>query len=74
LRSAIPRCTSTAHRTASIALWNSAKKPSPVFFTTRRPVFLDFRLDYIPEMGLEPLVRPLLIRAHETGVTRHVGG
>jgi hypothetical protein len=38
------------------------------------PLFRDFRLDYIPEMGLEPLVRPLLIRAHETGVTRHVGG
>ena len=34
-RSAIPRCTSTAQRTASTTLANSAKKPSPVFLTTR---------------------------------------
>jgi hypothetical protein len=32
-RSAIARCTSTAQRTASTTLANSAKKPSPVFFT-----------------------------------------
>jgi hypothetical protein len=31
----IPRCTSTAHRTAPTTLENSAKKPSPVFFTIR---------------------------------------
>ena len=35
LASAIPRCTSTAHRMAATTLENSAKKPSPVFFTTR---------------------------------------
>jgi hypothetical protein len=33
-RSSIPRCTSTAHRTASTTLANSAKKRSPVFLTT----------------------------------------
>jgi hypothetical protein len=35
LRSAIPRCISTSQWTASTTLANSAKKPSPVFFTTR---------------------------------------
>jgi len=35
LRSAIPRWTSAAHRTASTTLGNSARKPSPVFFTIR---------------------------------------
>ena len=35
LRSAIPRCTSTAHRTASTTLLNSASSPSPVFLTIR---------------------------------------
>jgi hypothetical protein len=42
LRSAIPRCTSTAHRTASTTLGNLTKKPSPVFFTIRplcSPIF-----------------------------------
>jgi hypothetical protein len=34
-RSSIPCCTSTAQRTASTTLANSANKPSPVFFTTR---------------------------------------
>jgi hypothetical protein len=36
LRSAIARCTSAAHRTASTTLANSACIPSPVFFTIRR--------------------------------------
>jgi hypothetical protein len=35
LRSAIPRWTSRAHRTASTTLLNSANIPSPVFLTTR---------------------------------------
>src|ERR1700730_19369122 len=35
LRSAIPRWTSAAHRTASTTLENSASIPSPVFFTIR---------------------------------------
>src|SRR5215471_12663881 len=34
-RSAIPRWISVAQRTASTTLWNSAKNPSPVFFTIR---------------------------------------
>jgi len=33
LRSAMPRCTSTAQRTASTTLANSARNPSPVFLT-----------------------------------------
>jgi hypothetical protein len=28
------------------------------------PVLRDLRIDQLPEMSLEPLVRPLLIRAH----------
>jgi hypothetical protein len=35
LRSTMPACTSTAQRTASTALANSAKNPSPVVFTMR---------------------------------------
>jgi hypothetical protein len=35
LRSTIPRCSSTARRTASTTLGNSANMPSPVVFTMR---------------------------------------
>ena len=74
LRSAIPRWISTAHRTASTTLGNSAKKPSPVFFTIAAPVLRDLRIDQLPEVRLEPLVRPLLIRTHQARVPGHVGG
>jgi len=38
------------------------------------PVLFDFRLNKLPEMGLEPRVGPLLIRAHQSRVARHIGG
>jgi hypothetical protein len=37
-------------------------------------VLLDLGLNQLAEMRLEPLVRPLLIRAHQARVPRHVGG
>ena len=37
LRSAMPRCTSTAQRTASTTLGNSSSRPSPVVLTIRPP-------------------------------------
>ena len=74
LRSTIPRCTSTAQRTASTTLANSAKKPSPVFFTIRPRCSVIFGSTSSREMRLEPFVRPLLIRAHQARIARHVGG
>jgi hypothetical protein len=38
------------------------------------PVLLDLRIDQLPEMGLEPLMRPFLIRSHQTRIACHVGG
>jgi hypothetical protein len=34
----------------------------------------DLGVDQFPKMGLEPLVRPLLISAHQPRVARHIGG
>jgi hypothetical protein len=70
----MPRWISTAQRTASTTLWNSAKNPSPVFFTVRAPVLRDLRLDQVPEVSLQPFMRPLLIRPHQARVPGHVGG
>jgi hypothetical protein len=38
------------------------------------PMLLDLRLNELREVRLEPLVRALLIRAHQARVPRHVGG
>jgi adenylate cyclase len=38
------------------------------------PVFPDLRLDQLPEMRFQAFVRPLLVRPHQTRVSRHVGG
>ena len=38
------------------------------------PVLLDFGRNELPEMRLQPFVRPLLIRPHQARVSRHVGG
>ena len=38
------------------------------------PMLCDLRVDELPEMPLEPFVRPLLIRPHQARVARHVGG
>ena len=73
-RSSIPRCTSTALRTASTTLANSAKKPSPVFFTIRPRYSAIFGLTSSRKWPLEPLVRPLLVRAHQTRVPGDIGG
>jgi hypothetical protein len=73
-RSVIPRCISAAHRTASTTLANSARKPSPVFLTYPAPMLGDLRLDQLPKVRLQPLVRALLIRPHQARVPGHVGG
>src|ERR1700730_2110947 len=72
-RSPIPRCTSAAQRTALITLGNSTSIPSPVFFTIR-PWVLDLRIDQLPKMRPETLVRPLLVRPHQPRVAGYIGG
>jgi hypothetical protein len=42
--------------------------------TRRRPGAPDLRVDELPKVRLEALVRPLLIRTHQARVPRHVGG
>jgi hypothetical protein len=37
-------------------------------------VLLNLRIDQLLEVRLEPLVRPVLIRAHQARVPRHIGG
>jgi hypothetical protein len=37
-------------------------------------VLRDLRVDQLLEMRLQPLVRPLLIRAHQARIAGHVGG
>ena len=37
-------------------------------------VFIDPRINQLPEMRLEPRVRALLVRAHQTRVPGHIGG
>ena len=74
LRSIIPRWTSTAQRTASTTLGKFRQQAVAGVLDDPAPVLLDLRIDQLPEMRLEPFVRPLLIRAHQARVPRHVGG
>jgi hypothetical protein len=37
-------------------------------------VLRDLRIDQLTEMGLEPFVRPLLVRTHQARVAGHIGG
>jgi hypothetical protein len=37
-------------------------------------VLLDLRLDQLPQVRPQPLVRPLLIRPHEARIAGHIGG
>jgi hypothetical protein len=73
-RSSIPRCISTAHRTASTTLWNSARNPSPVFFTIPAAVLGDLGVDQLPEVRGEALVSALFVTTHQARIPRHVGG
>jgi hypothetical protein len=38
------------------------------------PVLADLRLNQLPKVRLEPLMRPFLIRPHQARIPRHVGG
>ena len=38
------------------------------------PMLLNLRSDQLAEMGFEPLVGALLIRAHQSGIARDIGG
>ena len=38
------------------------------------PVLADLRIDQFWEVGLEALVRPLLISSHQARIARHIGG
>jgi hypothetical protein len=37
-------------------------------------VLPDLRIDQLPEMRFEALVRPFLVRAHQARMARHIGG
>ena len=74
LRSAIPRCTSTAQRTASTTLANSTSKPSPVVLTIRPRCSAIFGSISSPQMRLQPLERALLVRSHQARIAGHIGG
>ena len=45
-----------------------------MFFTVRPLWLADLRIDQFPEVGLEALVRPLLISSHHARIARHIGG
>ena len=45
-----------------------------MFFTVRPLWLADLRIDQFPEVGLEALVRPLLISSHQARIARHIGG
>ena len=45
-----------------------------MFLTTPAPVLGDLRIDQLPEMPFEPLVRPLLIGSPQARIPRHIGG
>jgi hypothetical protein len=45
-----PRCISTAHRTASTTLANSARKPVAGILNDPAPILSDLRLDQCPEV------------------------
>jgi hypothetical protein len=71
-RSIIPRWTSTAQRAASTAKIGQQAIAGVLHYPA--VVFLDLRINELPEMSFEPLVCPLLIRAHQTRISGHVGG
>jgi hypothetical protein len=37
-------------------------------------VFVDFRIDQLPQMRLEPLVRSFLVHPHQARIAHHIGG
>ena len=45
-----------------------------MFLTIRPRVLRDLRIDQLAEVGFQTFVRPLLIRPHQAGIARHVGG
>ena len=73
-RSIIPRWISTAQRTASTTLANSASTPSPVFFTIRPLCSLIFGSTSSRRVRLEAFVGAFFVRPHQPRVPRHVGG
>ena len=43
-------------------------------FFTIRPVLRDLRVNQFAEMSLEPFVRALFVRTHQTRITGHISG
>ena len=74
LRSAMPRWTSTAQRTASTTLRNSTSTPSPVVLTMRPLMLGDLRIEQRRAVRLELDERARLVRSHEPAVADHIGG
>src|ERR1700730_15310245 len=54
--------------------WKFSEKAIAGILYRMTAVLLDLRINELPEMSLEPFVRPLLIRPHQARVPRHIGG
>ena len=68
VRSAIASCTSTAHRTASMTLWNSARSPSPIVLTMRPRCSAIFGSEKFAANTAQCSKRALLIGTHQTRI------
>jgi hypothetical protein len=54
--------------------WELGKEAVAGVLHDPAPVLADLGVDQFPEVGLEPLVRPLFVGSHQPRVPRHVGG
>jgi hypothetical protein len=73
LRPAISRWNSTAQRTASTTLANSASKPSPVVLTMR-PRCSAIGIDEFAAMCLQPGKGAFLVGTHQPAVAGDIDG
>ena len=74
MRSARPRCSDTAHSTASTTLPNSASMPVAHQLEDAAVVPGDFRLEQFLAPGTQPLECARLVALHERRVADDVGG
>ena len=74
LRSARPRCSDTAHSTASTTLANSASRPSPISLKMRPWCFSISGSNSSLRPAFRRVKGPRLVALHERRVADHVGG
>ena len=72
LRSAMPRCISTAQRTASTTLANSTRMPSPVVLTMRPRCSAIFGSTSSRRRAFKRSERAFLVGAHQTAVASDI--